>query len=142
MAPACVDNLTAELESLITGTGWGVQSVTLWMLVFTNWRMLQQGVRELDILVQACQSLKVRVATDEDSMNTANAAVPKTLEKLLERWSLVKWLGGTVDRKRARVAGLVDAELGRVRSVITAALSDSEGTVTDATYCTDCKLSV
>lgn len=43
-----------------------------------------------------------------------------------ELHSLVEWLTQTVGEKRTRVADLVEVELSRINSVITAALTESE----------------
>lgn len=45
---------------------------------------------------------------------------------------LVERLGWTLGGKSVRVEGLVDAELVRVLSIITGALSESEGTIIQA----------
>lgn len=49
-----------------------------------------------------------------------------------EVWLLVQGLNYPVDGERVRVSGLVDAKLVHVRCDLTAALSESEGWVSEA----------
>lgn len=49
----------------------------------------------------------------------------EALDKMSELRGLVEGLNWTIRGERARVAGIFDEELVRVRSVLTAALSES-----------------
>lgn len=69
------------------------------------------------------------VAAAEAGSNTAEATACKTLDNMSELRPLVKELTWTFWGERAHIAVLVDAELACIRSFITAAKSESEGTV-------------
>lgn len=84
--------------------------------------------RVLRVLGQAVRSLKGRVAANEDKANTAEAGACKTLGKWSQLCGPAEGLDRTVCGECAFVVGLIEADLVPVRSVITTALSESEGT--------------
>lgn len=65
----------------------------------------------------------------EARANTAEDWAFQTLQKRSKYQEIVEWLRQTVSGERARVSRLFDAELVPARSVITAILSEGEGTV-------------
>lgn len=71
--------------------------------------------------------MKGCVAACEDRANNAEAHVRKTLGRTYKLSALVEVLSQTVRGKHECVAGLVDAELVRVRSLNNAARSECEG---------------
>lgn len=73
-----------------------------------------------------------RVSAGEDRANRVEARARKTLDRMFELRAVVEGLNQTVSGEHASVAGLTDADLVSVRSFITAALSESEGTVREA----------
>lgn len=90
------------------------------------------GYGELGVVVRSVRSLKDQVALDEDGTNTTEDWAHETSEQMFEPWTLVEGLNWTVGGKRALVAGLDDAELVRIRVVVTVALWNIEGTVSEA----------
>lgn len=68
------------------------------------------------------QSVRARVAASKDMANNAEAWAGEMLDRLSELQTAVGVLNQTVDDERARVAGLVSAQLVRIRSAIIAAL--------------------
>lgn len=74
------------------------------------------------------------VAAVQTRATTVKLRACKTLVKMSELWKFVEELNQTVGGERARVAELVNAELVRVRSVVTVALPESESTVSKAMY--------
>lgn len=82
-------------------------------------------------MVQAVRSLKGRAALGEGRANTAEAQAREMLDEM-SLLALGEVLNRTMGGERVRFAGLVDSELIRIRSVTTAALLESEGTVRDA----------
>lgn len=82
---------------------------------------------KLGIVVQARRSLKSHLAVREDKSNMAKAWAWKALGNTSELWELVKQLNRTIGGDPARIAGLVDAELIRITSVVTATFLENEG---------------
>lgn len=80
--------------------------------------------RKLGVMIWAVQSLKGRAAAGEDMANTEEAWARNKLDKMFELWALLEVLNRTVSGERSCVARLVDAELMRVQTEITAALSE------------------
>lgn len=78
--------------------------------------------------MQAMQSLKGRVVAGKHEAHAAEARTWETLEKIFEPRGFVEGLIRTFGGKRASVAGLVRAYLVSVQSVISAAVSEEEGT--------------
>lgn len=83
-------------------------------------------------MVRAARSLNGPVTVGKDEGNTAEAQAPKAVDKMSDLWALVKGLSQTPGGKRGRGLGRVDADRVRIRSVITAGLSESKRTVTEA----------
>lgn len=77
-------------------------------------------------------SLKDRAAAAEVRVNTAEAWADEMSDKVFKFWTLFKGPNRTVGSKRVCVVGLIDAKLERVWLVITAVLSEKEGTVSEA----------
>lgn len=97
---------------------------------------------KLGVLVWAVGNLESRLAAGEDRADTAEALVCETLDKMFELSALIEGLHGTVGVKREHVAELVHANLIRIQLVITAALSESEGMVSEAICCVRDRLPV
>lgn len=129
----CVDELTAERESLATRTAQAMVERD-----FLAARICELEVaaatsdEELGIVGRAMWTFRGRVATGEDRANTEDALACETIDKMSELRALVEGLNWTVSGQRARVVELVNAESICVLLVITAALSESEGTVSEA----------
>lgn len=76
----------------------------------------------------------------EKGENMAETCACDTLDVMSEIWALVKEQSRNDGGERAYVAGLVDAELIRFLSFITAALSKSEDTISEAMRDVECDL--
>lgn len=79
--------------------------------------------------MRSARWLKAFIAAGEDEANSARAGAQKTFDKMSELRPLVKKLNQTVGGKRVCVAGLIDAVLVHIQSVITSSLSESEDIV-------------
>lgn len=130
-----VEKLTAERESLTVGTEKKkVEHDTLAARIRELKVVAATKHRELGIVVRVMLSSRAFAADDEDRANAAVARARETLYKMYEFRKLVRAVNRNVGGKRLLVVRLVDAELLRVRPVITAALLESEGTVCEAIY--------
>lgn len=130
VARALVAELTAELASLAAGNKHTMpecNTLTARIRELKVAAVIRDG--DLGAVVRAGRSFKGRIVTGDDRANTAEAQACQTLDKISELWALVGGLNRIVVVKRAQVAGLVEAKLGRNWSVITSALSESEGPV-------------
>lgn len=81
--------------------------------------------------MRAARSFKGRIAAGEFRANSAEARDREMLEKMCELRAFVGGLNRTINTKRARVVGRLDAELVCVQYVINVALLESEGTVSE-----------
>lgn len=75
------------------------------------------------------RSLKGPVVGEENRTNTVEIRACKTLEKGYKSLELVEGLRRTVDDERAHNAGIIEAKLVSVRSIINYALLESDGMV-------------
>lgn len=87
---------------------------------------------ELDVMMRSVRSKNERMAAGENRANITEAQARETLDKISKLWAFVEVLNQFVDGMRACVAGLVGAYLVGIRSVISAALSENKGTVSEA----------
>lgn len=84
--------------------------------------------------MQSLRSLKGALAADDDTANTMEVWDSETLDKVYTLRAVVEGLNWTVGGGHALVARLIDAELVRVPSFITAALVKSRATFNKAIY--------
>lgn len=132
-ARARVNELTAERASLTSGTEQAKgERDTLAPRICKLEGPATTFEGEIGIVVRAVRSLKSRVAEGEDRVSTEEVRARETLDKMSKLRAPVKGLNRTVVGEHARVTELLKAELVRVLSVITAALSESEGKVSNA----------
>lgn len=89
------------------------------------------GEGELGIVGRAVELLKARFAAGKDRVHTDEAWSCETMDKISKLQALLEEPDRSVGGERARVAGLVDAELVSVAPVINKALSGSEGMVSE-----------
>lgn len=88
--------------------------------------------RELSIFVRVVRSLTSRTAAGKERANLAKNRACKPLYRISKLRELLEGLNQNVGDERAHVARLFDVELICIQAVITAALSDSEVTVSEA----------
>lgn len=74
---------------------------------------------DLGVVVRTVQSLKSRMAAEEDRANTVKAPAREAVDKMSDLRFLVEEINRNIGSKLAHVEGLVHAEWVRVRSVIT-----------------------
>lgn len=84
--------------------------------------------------MRAVRSLRGCAAAREDKAITAEAWARETPDKMVKHWRLINGLSQIIAGKLARVEELVDEDLVCIWSVIIAALSESERTVSGAIY--------
>lgn len=137
VTPACVYELTAERTSLTTGLSLEMKSVTPWIPVFSEVEVAAATRNEkLGVVVWAVWLLKRRAAVREVKVKMAETQARETLYIMSGPQALVKEVIRTVGGDCAHIAELVERELIG-RSIISAALLESEGTVSEA-ICSVC----
>lgn len=128
-----VAKLMAELSALTAGTKQKkTERVTL---AAHNFELeIAAAIRneEIRAVMRTVLALKGCVAGGEDRASTEKSSSQETLEKILKLLALFQGRDWTVGGESAHVAGCIDAELVRIWSVISAPVSESEGTVSGA----------
>lgn len=133
MARARVNELTAECASLAAWTEQEkVECYTLAARICELEVDAATHDAELSLVLLARRLLKAWAEAGEDRANNAEAGACETMDKMYKLQQLVEGLNQIVSGECGDVAGLVRAELVCVRSVITAALSGGDGTVSKA----------
>lgn len=140
-AHTCVQELTAERASLNAKTKQAKKKRDTLAARFRELMIAAvTSDGKLGVVVRAVWSLTDKDGADEDRANKMESRAQETLGKMHELWAIKEGLHWTVGRERAaayslciikHVPGLVDAEAVCIWSVITGALSESEGMVSD-----------
>lgn len=87
------------------------------------------GIGALGAVIRALRSLKEHIVAGYTQVNMAEAQVCQMLDQMSDLCSFGEWFIWTARRQRTRVACQVEVELLPFCSVITAALTESEGTL-------------
>lgn len=133
MARASVEELTDERASLIAATEQEMAESDAWAARIPKLEVAAAKCDlELRVVLRAVRSSKGCVAAGEDKVNTTKARAHETLDKMSKLQKVVEGRNGNFNGEHSCVVELVDAELVCVRLVITAALSESESSASEA----------